>query len=242
MFVQRLLKLYQRRKVAAQLGVRFERSATFRLPNDIVINGRSHRLSLPDENGVKVAFIDLLLDDCYGCKKAPQQVRTVLDIGGNVGLFGITARAAFPNATIHVYEPNPHLEKYLKVQGEAGRFQYFMDAVGLDDGKVFLNFHEDSVQTRSEVSTGGNIDQIAFRHAIEKLGGQVDFLKMDCEGAEWQLFEDKESWQKVQHLSMEYHLWDHHTETEVLSKVRGLGFNILSHTPLGGFGLIIAAR
>jgi len=242
MFVQRLLKLYQRRKVAAQLGVRFERSATFRLPNDVVINGCRHHLSLPEENGVKMAFIDLLLDDCYGCKNVLQQPRTVLDIGGNVGLFGITARAAFPNATIHVYEPNPHLEKYLKVQGEAGGFQYFMDAVGLEDGKVLLNFLEDAVLTRSEVSQGGNIDQIAFRRAIEKIGGHVGFLKMDCEGGEWLLLEDIESWQKVQHLSMEYHLWDHHTETEVLSKVRGLGFNILSHTPLGNFGLIIAAR
>ena len=70
----------------------------------------------------------------------------------------------------------------------------------------------------------------------------MDFVKMDCEGAEWQLFKDMESWGHVRHLSMEYHLWPDHTEQEMLDKVHELGFRVKSLTPSDGFGLIIASR
>lgn len=234
--------MFRRKKAAARLGIRFDRCSTFHLPEQIVINGRRHRLSLPNENGVKVAFIDLLLDDCYGCKRISEPVKTVLDIGANVGLFGIAARAVFPDAIIHVYEPNPNLESYLEEQAKAGRFNYFKEAVGLDNGKVSLDYNEDSVQTRSLNDAAGNIPQIAFREAINQLGSSVDLVKMDCEGAEWELLQDTESWSRVRHLSMEYHLWSDHTEKEVLDKVRKLGFRIVNHTPMGEFGLIIATR
>jgi len=240
--IRRLMRLLKRRKSAARLGISFDRCATFHLPDQIVINGTRHRLSLPNENGVWVAFIELLLDDCYGCRQISQPVKTVLDIGANVGLFGITAREAFPDAVIHVYEPNLHLEPYLKEQAKAGGFEYFMEAVGLDNGKVSLDYNEDSVQTRSVIDQAGNITQIAFREAINRIGNSVDFVKMDCEGAEWQLFQDVESWDHVRHLSMEYHLRFGHTEKEALDKMRELGFRIVSHTPASGFGLIIASR
>lgn len=70
----------------------------------------------------------------------------------------------------------------------------------------------------------------------------MDFLKMDCEGAEWRLFEDKEIWRKVENLSMEYHLWPEHTHEEAWSVVHGLGFTVKSQTRYEGFGLIIASR
>jgi len=226
--------------------VRFDRSAAFRLPDTIWLNGRTESLSLPDENGIKVAFIDLLLDDCYGChvlRKRGEKVETVLDIGGNVGLFGIAARNAFPEATIHSYEPNKGLESYLTVQAEAAGFDYFMEAVGLEDGMISLDLNEDSVQTRSKLDSDGAIPQIAFSRAIERIGGRVDLLKMDCEGAEWEIFKDEESWKKVNNLSMEYHLFEAgHTELAVRQTIENLGFTISSFVHIDNFGLVRARR
>ena len=204
------------------------------------------QLRLPEENGVKVAFIDILLDDCYGCGalgKRFKTVKTVLDIGGNVGLFGIAARNLFPSARIHSYEPNRLLEPYLSVQAEAAQFEYFMEAVGLERGMISLAINEDSVQTRSVRDREGHIPQLAFREAIERLGGEVDLLKMDCEGDEWTLFEDKHSWRHVKHLCMEYHLFHPgHTEQAVQTKLKGLGFEITSFAPIRHFGLVTASR
>lgn len=242
MLINKVFKLIKRRRNAARLGIQFKRCADFHLPEKIWINGKWQALSLPDENGVKVAFIELILDDCYGCRKISSPVKTVLDIGANAGLFGMIARDAFPNAMIHAYEPNPRLERHLSIQAKSGNFEYFMNAVGIKNGKVSLDLNEDSVQTRSITDENGDIDQISLKQAIERLGGSVDFVKMDCEGAEWQLFQDKESWNRIRHLAMEYHLWPDHTLEEALAKLRELGFRIQSHIPMDGFGLVTAFR
>ena len=84
MIVDRISKLLRRRRMASKLGVPFYRSASFRLPDAICLNGSMKNLRLPDENGVKIAFIDLLLDDCYGCralKNHGANINTILDIG-----------------------------------------------------------------------------------------------------------------------------------------------------------------
>lgn len=245
MFIHRLLQLYRRRRAARRFGFAFNRCADFQLPDHITINDDHHRLYLPNENGVKVAVIDLLLDDCYRCKelvKSAQPVNTVLDIGANVGLFGIAARNAFPAAQIHAYEPNPNLEQYLSVQAKSADFSYFMEAVGLECGRVSLDFHTDSVQTRSTIDIDGKIPQIAFREAIGRLGGSVDLVKMDCEGAEWDIFKDKDSWKLVRNLSIEYHLWPDHSHNEVLDVVRSLGFRVREYTPIDNFGLLITSH
>lgn len=244
--VKRIDTLLKRRKAAAELGVRFQRCASFRLPHVIKVNGRLQRLSLPEENGIKVAFIELLLDDCYGCgtlERRGDRIQTVLDIGGNVGLFGLAARNAFPGATIHCYEPNKLLEPYLSVQAVAAEFTVFMEAVGRERGMIDLDRNEDSVQTRSRSNAQGDIPQIAFREAIERLGGEVDLLKMDCEGQEWELFKDKESWRHIRHLTMEYHLFTPgNTEQEVKDNLTRLGFRITYFDRVINFGLVMATR
>lgn len=244
MAINRYIHFLKRKIAAAKLSVTFERSATFQLPERIKINGQIRSLYLPNENGVKVAFIDLLLDDCYKYKELDSpEIKTVLDIGANVRLFGVAARNAFPSAQIHAYEPNPFLEKYLEVQAKSANFEYHMEAVGLGNGSVSLDFHTDSVQTRSLTDVSGQIPQTSFRETIARLGGKVDLVKMDCEGAEWDIFQDVNSWQRVRHVTMEYHLWPNHTHDEVLAVIRSLGFRVREHKPTElDFGLLIASR
>jgi FkbM family methyltransferase len=245
--INRLITLMRRMKAASHLGISFNRSSSFRIPEFIRVNGVQQAIRLPlDENGIRVAFIELLLDDCYGCRRLRKRggsIKTVLDIGGNVGLFGLAARGTFPNAIIHSYEPNAKLEPFLSTQASVGNFEYCLEAVGSESGTISLDLHTDSVQTRSVESANGNVIRTAFREAIRRMGGEVDFLKMDCEGAEWDIFKDKESWRQVKHLAMEYHLFDEgQTELRVRASVEELGFEILNFRPVDNFGLLIATR
>jgi FkbM family methyltransferase len=240
--IKRFLTLFSRRKRAARLGIKFRRAATFRIPGNIIICKKDTKLNLPLENGVKVAFLDILLDDCYCLERISSPVKTVLDIGAHAGLFGIAARINFPGALIHSYEPNPNLEKYIKVQADGADFIYFPEAVGLNDDRASLDLHPDSVRTRSRTDASGDITQIAFQRTIERLGGHADMLKIDCEGAEWQLLQDRTSWELVRNLSMEYHLWPDHTHEEIKDVLERLGFSIIKHLPFKDFGLIIANR
>lgn len=225
--------------------MKFSRAATFFPPSKLQIAGREVVLNIPDQHGIRVAFVDLLLDDCYQCEKwcgENQNINNIIDIGANVGIFGLVARQKFPLAKIHAYEPNILLKPYLETQAKAIKMTVFMEGVGKESGRMRLTLHDDSVQTRSESDQNGEIRMTSFADAIGRIGGKVDLLKIDCEGAEWELFEDSSSWQKIQRVAMEYHLWPSHSHLEVRARIEELGFRVHEQKPSENYGLLIASR
>ena len=241
----RTKRLIKRRKEAQRFGIGFLLARNFEVPRSILVNGRGTTLNVPQEHGVRSDFISIFLDDCYGLYKTSMQSPVILDIGANVGLFALASRVAFPDAIIHAYEPNAQLETYLSKQAEAGAFTYFMEAVGLQEGFVELEFLGDSNLTRSKIASNGIVHQSSFRQAIERAGGQVDLAKIDCEGVEWQLFEDVESWTHIRNLAMEYHLWATvgRTHGDVRGIVQRLGFEVLEQEyTADDYGLLRARR
>ncbi|MCY7384007.1 MAG: FkbM family methyltransferase [Microcoleus sp. CAN_BIN18] len=243
MFFAKIVRLIQRQSRARKLGIKFNRVANFNLPQDLIVLGKRQNVNLPSEKGMDGEFIEVLLDDCYGVEQLDPSLIKVIDIGANVGLFPIAARNRFPQAIIHVYEPNPNLETYLKNQSQIANFQYFMEAVGTGDGKVVLDIREVSGKSRSRVSESGDIPMISWKRAIERIGGSVDLAKVDCEGAEWLLFEDRDTWQLVQNLSLEYHLWSGHTHAETRQVIENLGFRVRKQIPIDRwYGTILASR
>lgn len=243
MFFNKLVQLLQRRTRAKKLGLKFNRVANFNLPDNLMVLGKRQNVNLPSEKGMDGEFIEVLLDDCYGVEQLPPSLLKIIDIGANVGLFPVAARNRFPQAVIHAYEPNPNLESYLKHQSEIAKFEYFMEAVGVQDGKVTLDIREVSGKTRSTVSESGDIPMVSLKRAIERIGGRVDLAKVDCEGAEWLLFEDTDTWQLVQNLALEYHLWSGHSHAETRQVIENLGFQIKKQIPIDKwYGLILASR
>lgn len=243
MFFAKIIRLLQRQSRARKLGIKFNRVANFNLPDNLIVLGKRHNVNLPSEKGMDGEFIEVLLDDCYGVEQLSESLITIIDIGGNVGLFPIAARNRFPQAVIHAYEPNPNLEIYLKHQSQIANFKYFMEAVGVEDGKVTLDIREVSGKSRSHISESGDIPMISLKRAIERIGGSVDLAKVDCEGAEWLLFEDRDTWQLVQNLSLEYHLWSGHTHAETRQVIENLGFRVRKQIPIDQwYGTILASR
>ena len=233
----------RRRKRAVRLGFDFKRASGFNPPNEIEVGGRLFKLSFPDEVGTVNDFLSIFLDDDYRLERLKWPVRTVLDIGATLGFFSIAARNAFPDATIHAYEPNQSLRSYLEPHARQAGFEVHYEAVGMEDGHVRLDVRGETNQTRSEVDESGDVPQVAFRKAIDRLGGQVDFAKIDCEGAEWGFLEDKKSWECISFLSMEYHLWPgRKVHYDIAMSLRKLGFQVLHQLPIDDYGLIYAMR
>ncbi|GAB4456929.1 MAG: hypothetical protein OHK0029_15730 [Armatimonadaceae bacterium] len=215
------------------------------LPTVYRLQNKTVPIQLPDETCIRQAFIEVVIEDAYGLQSFPKPVKTVLDIGANCGIFALAAREAFPTSTIHSYEPNPALEPYLKHQSSQATFSYFMEAVQKEQGFVNLSVTGKSLETRSEVAESGNVPAVAFRTTVERIGGSVDFVKMDCEGAEWEILEDREAWQNVQYVALEYHRFQGQTDQDALDKVLACGFSIEKHIVLpydGGLGIIHAQR
>jgi FkbM family methyltransferase len=238
----RIYNLLRRRYRARRLGIEFRRLANWTIPGEMFVNGRRWAISAPNDSGTNGAFLDIFLDDCYGIESIGHPVRTVLDIGAHAGFFSMHARNTYPDAIIHAYEPNRNMKQFLEHQSGIGGFTYFLQAVGKKDDMVLLNIDaKESVHTRCR--PGGDIPQVAFRTCLLRLGGNVDLLKLDCEGAEWSILADSESLAAVRSLVMEYDLVDGHTEAELVSIVRKLGFRVLERTLTGPtWGLLRATR
>jgi FkbM family methyltransferase len=226
---------------AWQLGLPLARSRDFRMPREILFRGQKRAIHVPDGTGATVAFSDIFLNDVYQLRRAKRPISSVIDIGAHAGLFSLFARMLFPGATIHCYEPNPAMHSFLEPQVRELGIQIFPEAVGAAAGTISIVSGEDSVN--SSVATGGDIPMVPFSLAVERIGGVVDFLKLDCEGSEWSILKDPSGFKKVRSLGMEYHLRDAHTVDELLATLAGMGFamSFVERNALT-YGMLCASR
>jgi FkbM family methyltransferase len=242
----RLVHLLQKRLRARKLGVRLGLTRNFELPRRMILNGEPTQIYLPDDVFARLTFLEILIADSYRLRDVLRPVRTVLDIGANVGVFCLGARSAFPDATIHAYEPNRDLEHYLRAQAAVAGCSYFVEAVGLHDGRVTLELGDHPGLTRSRPATTGATPSVAFRKAVERLGGSVDLVKVDCEGAEWEFLADREAWERVRNVTMEYHLLDEperRSHGDIRRALTDLGFTVKDQDRFhDSTGLIFASR
>jgi FkbM family methyltransferase len=183
------------------------------------------------EEGVKWDFIAVFLEDAYGLSSCRSQVRAVLDIGGNMGFFSVAAKHYFPHAVVHSYEPNPRALKYAASQSQRCDFKLFSEAVGGHSGRVALDFSagSDSNLGRTKEEATGSVSKIGLDEAIERIGGTVDLLKLDCEGAEWEMFREARCWESIRELRMEYHLFMGESHEDLVHALCAIGFRIHLH-------------
>jgi FkbM family methyltransferase len=212
------------------------------------IDGRSVDLVFPpqEKNYFVHEFHKIFLDDCYGLRSLGHHPATVLDIGANLGLFSLAARHRFPRARIHAYEPNRQLESFLHSNLAPFHIDSFFEALGAAPGHATLQIGGNSLLTQTIEDPTGPIPLVPLAQAVARLGGKVDLIKLDCEGAEWSLFHDAETWASIRNLTMEYHLWPRPGVKleDLLEILRRFGFANIRTFPsdTAEFGLLWARR
>ena len=235
----------RRRRNSLRFGLPFRRSRDARLPSHLRLSETTVELRAPTEAGVNADFVTVFLDNCYGLLDLtlPANAR-VIDVGANIGLFSLATRLRFPDAIIHAYEPNPRLSTFIQHHADAAKFTYFAEAITVHDGFVSLVDRADSNLVTAVASGSSGIPSTSFARAVDRIGGSVDLLKLDCEGGEWPLLADHEVWASVKNVTFEYHLWatTDVTHEDVVRRLRQLGFSIASHVREHTTGTIRARR
>ena len=128
--IRKIKKQILRFRRARKLGINFFRNKTFDVPRSILISNQRFSLSLPKESGVTELFRDIVLDDEYWLHSLPvNQIKNILDVGANVGLFSVAAKVRFPQACIHAYEPNLDVKKHLDHQASTFGFRAIYEAI-----------------------------------------------------------------------------------------------------------------
>ncbi len=229
---------------AKRLGISFYSVSTFTIPKEFQVCNRRIALDYPLEEGIFHDFISIFLDDDYGLELLQtKNIQSILDIGGNVGFFSLAAYNKFKHAKFHIYEPNLELSDFINKNLNFRNVEHFREAVGLHPGVVALQSLGDSNQSRVIKSKAGSLPMISISEAINKFGDKLDLLKLDCEGSEWEILEDRNCLNPVQNITMEYHLWKNNkTHDYAINLVKENGFRILRHAPSTDFGLIVGTR
>jgi FkbM family methyltransferase len=247
MLINRLASSLEYRAKWASFGVLYFRDLNL---SSVRIAGTRVALKFPEcERSVQEHELGrILFEDCYRLAEIRESIGTVLDIGANIGLFALAARHYFPQADVHCYEPNPDILRYLRNHCMILGIHLHPYAVGSMDGWVSLNRAETSlhsIATKGFTEGGASQPMKSFTSVINSLGC-VDLLKLDCEGAEWDIFECREAWRHVRRLVMEYHLWAKPGSTldDLRAELASLGFSHIEFEPsdAGQWGFAWARR
>jgi FkbM family methyltransferase len=151
---------------------------------------------------------------CYDHPLASDRPITIIDIGGHIGTFSIPMAKKYPNSNIYVFEPFKENFDILSKNISQNGLEHIhpeMKAISGKKGTVSLNV--------SSTNTGGHsilyetvnsipVETITLADVFESNQiGNCDLLKMDCEGAEYEIFftlPDK-YFERISLIVMEYH-------------------------------------
>lgn len=129
----------------------------------------------------------------------------ILDLGANVGLFGVFAAGRWPRARVTAVEPDPGnlavLRRCVALSGRGDAWEVVAAAAATHDGTVAFAGGGESL---SRIDPGAAASVVAI-DALALLDG-VDLLKMDIEGGEWAILDDPRFTASVPRVTvLEYH-------------------------------------
>jgi len=165
---------------------------------------------------VEYMYNEIVIEDTYGLRKLKKthsnSINTIVDIGGNLGVFSAFAREIFPHARIISLEAV--YDTYLSLSANLQSFNVETYNMAFGDGsELFFNKCEDhsgANQFKKE-KTISNISIISktLPQIFDDL--QINgpyIIKMDIEGGEMFLYENSSSYnilRNAEYFTMEYH-------------------------------------
>lgn len=164
-------------------------------------------------------FNEIYVDDVYGIQALPESLGTVIDLGGNVGMFA--SRIAPLAERIVVVEPVPSnidvMRRNVQGTGCPEKFEILQMAGGGESGQtleihlsVMPGLHSAFADLAHRVGSAGmvraetiSLQDLFGRYGIDRCG----MLKCDVEGGEYDILLNtpKEILQRVDRIAMEVH-------------------------------------
>jgi FkbM family methyltransferase len=176
---------------------------------------------------------ETFLDGFYRRYGVPiQDDWTVIDIGAGIGDFSIDAAFGRPNTWVYAFEPFPDSFDYLKKNlalNEVKNVEAFQEAIWSKPGHLVLDVSggeplQIASQETKEIEgeppkDAVEVPAVTLAFVISRHGlAQVDLLKLDCEGAEYEILMTarKETLDRIHRIVMEYHDLDEKYQHQTL--------------------------
>lgn len=169
----------------------------------------NYYLSVTDFLSVAWQLKEIFLDEqmnFLSSKESP----FIIDCGSNAGISILYFKKIYPKSRILCFEPDESLMKVLRENIFANKIE------GVETIEKAIWTNDAGVDFGSDGADGGSVflesnkihvPSIRLKDILRK-EKEVDFLKMDIEGAEVEVLSDcAEDLKKVHHLFVEYHSW-----------------------------------
>ncbi|TFH17226.1 MAG: FkbM family methyltransferase [Lentisphaerales bacterium] len=166
----------------------------------------------------EIAFGENLLTEGYSHPALQWDgLRSVVDIGANIGAFCIWLFKRSPAAQYALFEPVPEIRGILQANLAANpalHARLFGSAVAGQRGSATLYIDDDNAGASSLFAQSSphtrkvQVPTISLNDLFhDGLIGSVDLLKLDCEGAEFEIFSSLEepNWERIRQVVVETH-------------------------------------
>ncbi len=165
-------------------------------------------------------FREIFMSECYtrGTRFSLGENPVVVDIGANVGFFSLYALSSLHATKVISYEPVPtnfrQLERNLRMNSGYNAV-CFQKAVAGRSADLLLHYSGEGYTTAASICEGGRkntetitIPAVSLAGVFEENGlEKCDLLKMDCEGAEFEIVYNcpREIMDRIGNIVMEVH-------------------------------------
>jgi FkbM family methyltransferase len=203
-----------------------------------------------------IAFVDVFVLRDYDVAGLDwRAVKTIVDVGANIGMATVWFAQRAKSARILAIEPSPDalslLYSNLAAAGLGARVDVLPVALGSASGTGQLQVSASSVSTVVRMSTSTtDIDSIPVitlaQLQREKQVGSIDVLKLDCEGAEFAILEsaDRDIVDRIGVIIGEYHESANNHAGDLKVYLERLGFDVKMrpHPHEAALGMFFARR
>lgn len=200
-------------------------------------------------------ILEIVKYDDYGLKKI-KNPKTIVDIGANIGDFTVLAAKKYPEAKIFAYEPDENIYslmiKNLSLNSSDNVYT-FKEGVGRkSEVKTFYSYDMSGlsgftkIQSKKSRRKSIKVTSLFKLMELNKIKS-IDLLKVDCEGAEFDIFLNAESkvYKKIKNIAVEYHdSLTNHSHQSLIREFKNNGFKVKTkpHFAENNIGIIYASK
>ena len=195
------------------------------------------------------AVLEVLCDNIYlsNNQLVEYRYKRILDIGAHIGTFTVLSHYYFNPELVVAVEPDRENIKILKknIQLNGVRAHILCGAIDSKTGitEFYIRKNNDGPIRTTTLKSGAleirRVKSIALDELIDKY--KIDFIKMDCEGAEFKALLSSKQLCKIKAIVMEYHKWGGNPE-DLVKFLRDLGFKILYIKDCDTMGILHAVQ